>query len=276
MRHWFITGLSSGLGRALAIAALDAGDAVSGTVRSVEAQRSFNSIHAAKALAFIADVTDHDAVAAAVAGAELQYDGIDILVNNAGFSFLGTLEEAEWPDLRAQYETNLFGPIAAIKAALPGMRAKRKGLIINVSSSAAHTTGGGVGFYSSTKMALEGLSKSLSHELAPFGIKVMIAVPGAYRTDLGLNRKTPVETIADYAEQNAVRGAFLSKLNGQQRGDPRKAAAVILDAVNANAIPFYLPLGPDAVESITKNLSLVSEDVKTWEMQARSTDLETA
>jgi NAD(P)-dependent dehydrogenase (short-subunit alcohol dehydrogenase family) len=275
MRHWFITGLSSGLGRALAIAAIDAGDIVSGTVRTVEAQLGFNAIHPANANAFVADVTDHDAVAAAIAGAALQSGGIDILVNNAGYSFLGTVEEAEWPDIRAQVETNLFGPIAAIKAALPGMRAKRNGLIINVSSSAAFSTGGGVGFYASTKLALEGISKALSHELADFGIKVMVAVPGAYRTDLAFNRKTPVEAIADYAEQNAVRRAFLTKLSGQQRGDPRKAAAVILEAVSANSIPLYLPLGPDAVESITNLLQRIGDDVSAWETAARGTDLET-
>lgn len=276
MRHWFITGVSSGLGRALAIAALDAGDMVSGTVRSSEAQHSFNSIHPANAKALIADVTDHDAVTAAVASAELQFGGIDILVNNAGYSFLAMVEEAEWPDIRAQFETNFFGPIAAIKAVLPGMRARRQGLIINVSSSAAHSTGGGVGFYAGSKLALEGISKALSHELAAFGIKVMIAVPGAFRTNLGMKRKIPVETIEDYAEQNAVRRTFLAKLRGQQRGDPRKAASVILDAVSASPIPFYLPLGPDAVQSMMDRMSLTHEDVKNWEQPARGTDLETA
>jgi len=276
MRHWFITGVSSGLGRALAIAAIEAGDIVSGTVRTVEAQGRFNAIHPANAIAFLADVTDHAALAAAIAGAGLQAGGIDILVNNAGYSFLGTVEEAEWPDILAQYDTNLFGAIAAIKAVLPGLRAKRSGLIINVSSSAAHSTGGGSGFYASAKLALEGISKALSHELAGFGIKVMIAVPGAYRTELGLNRKTPVESLADYAEQNAGRRAFLAKLSGQQRGDPRKAALVILEAVNAGSIPLYLPLGPDAIESMTNSLKRTAEDVKNWETKASGTDLEPA
>jgi NAD(P)-dependent dehydrogenase (short-subunit alcohol dehydrogenase family) len=153
MYKWFITGLSSGLGRAIAIAAIEAGDTVAGTVRTLAAQREFNALHATRAIALIADVTDHEAVTTAVQRAGRELDGIDIVVNNAGYSFLGTLEEAEWPDIRAQFETNLFGPIAVIKAALPGMRARRRGLIINVSSSAAYTTGGGVGFYSATKLA---------------------------------------------------------------------------------------------------------------------------
>jgi NAD(P)-dependent dehydrogenase (short-subunit alcohol dehydrogenase family) len=274
MRRWFITGLSSGLGRALAVAAIAAGDIVSGTVRTEAARRDFNALHPTNAVAFVADVTDHVAVTEAVARADETTGGIDILVNNAGYSFLGTLEESEWPEIRAQYETNFFGPIAVMKAALPFMRARRKGLIINVSSSAAFSTGGGVGFYAGTKMALDGVSKALAHELGPFGIKVMIAVPGAYRTDLGTNRKTPPETIEDYAGQNAARRDYLTKLSGQQRGDPRKAAAVILEAVDAEDIPLHLALGPDAVESILNNLSGISADVTAWEARARSTDLE--
>jgi NAD(P)-dependent dehydrogenase (short-subunit alcohol dehydrogenase family) len=273
MKNWFITGLSSGLGRALAQAALEAGDNVAGTVRTSAAQSDFNALHPTRAMARVADVNNHEAVTHAVRQAERQFGGIDILVNNAGYSFLGTLEEAEWPDIRAQYETNLFGPIAVIKAALPGMRVRRKGMIINVTSSAAYTTGGGVGFYSSTKLALDGISKALSHELAPFEIKVIVAVPGAYRTDLGANRKTPAETIEDYAPQNAIRRDFLTKLSGQQRGDPRKAAAVILKAVNAKDIPLHLPLGPDAIDSIRADLSVLTKDVETWEPLARGTDL---
>jgi NAD(P)-dependent dehydrogenase (short-subunit alcohol dehydrogenase family) len=273
MRSWFITGLSSGLGRALALAAIEAGDVAAGTVRTAAAQREFNGLHPNRAVALVADVTDHEAVKSAVAEAERQLGGIDILVNNAGYSFLGTLEEADWPDLRAQYETNLFGAIAVIKAALPGMRAQRKGLIINVSSSAAYTSGGGVGFYSGTKMALDGISKALFHELAPFGIKVMVAVPGAYRTDLGANRKAPNETISDYAQQNATRRDFLARLSGQQRGDPRKAASIILQAVNAEKIPLHLALGPDAVDSIRNDVSGLIADVDTWEAMSRQTDL---
>jgi NAD(P)-dependent dehydrogenase (short-subunit alcohol dehydrogenase family) len=273
MRHWFITGLSSGLGRALAIAALDSGDFVSGTVRGDDAQRQFNALHPTNATATIADVTDHDAIAAAVASADSRRGGIDIVVNNAGYSFLGTLEEADWPALRAQYETNLFGPIAVIKAALPGMRSRRKGLIINVSSSAAYSTGGGVGFYAGTKMALDGISKALAHELAPFGIKVMVVVPGAFRTALGAHRQAPAETIADYTEQNAMRRDYLAKLSGQQRGDPRKAAAVILRAVAAEDVPLHLPLGPDAVDSIKNDLAVLNTDVRAWEAAARDTDL---
>lgn len=273
MRSWFITGLSSGLGRALALAAIEAGDNVAGTVRTAAAQREFNGVHPSRAVALVADVTDHEAVKSAVAETERQLGAIDILVNNAGYSFLGTLEEAEWPDIRSQYETNLFGAIAVIKAALPGMRARRKGLIINVTSSAAYTTGGGVGFYSGSKMALDGISKALFHELAPFGIKVMVAVPGAYRTDLGTNRKAPKETIADYAEQNAIRRDFLARLSGLQRGDPRKAASVILQAVNAEKIPLHLALGPDAVDSIRNDVSGLIADVDTWEAVSRQTDL---
>jgi len=273
MKNWFITGLSSGLGRALALAALAAGDTVAGTVRTEAAQRDVHALHATRALALLADVTDHAAVTAAIHQAEAQLGGIDILVNNAGYSFLGTLEEAEWPNIRAQFETNLFGPIAVIKAALPGMRARKTGLIINVSSAAAYATGGGVGFYGATKMALDGISKALAQELAPFGIKVMLAVPGAYRTDLGANRKTPAESIADYAEQNAARRDHLARLTGQQRGDPAKAAALILQAASAPTIPAYLALGPDAVDAIHASLVPLTADITAWEPFSRATDL---
>src|SRR5579859_4038511 len=224
VRRWFITGVSSGLGRALAQAALDVGDVVAGTVRSERARRDFARLHADRAFGYVMDVTDHAAVAAAVDAAEAETGALDIVVNNAGYSLEGTLEETGWADIEAQFNANLFGPIAVIKAVLPAMRARRRGVIINVTSLAGLLPASGVGIYGGAKFALESVSDALAQEVEPFGIGVMIVVPGAFRTDLGLNRRSAADTIADYAEQNSRRRQRLAAHSGHQRGDPDKAA----------------------------------------------------
>jgi NAD(P)-dependent dehydrogenase (short-subunit alcohol dehydrogenase family) len=272
-RKWFITGVSSGLGRDLALAALAAGDLVAGSVRSDDARRAFNALHPQNAKAYVMDVTDAAAVTAAIARAEAETGGIEILVNNAGFSFIGTLEESDWTDIRAVFETNFFGALAVIKAALPFMRQRRRGTIVNVTSLAGYAAGSGVGLYAGTKLALEGISKGLAKELAPFGIGVMIVVPGAFRTDLGKNRLVGVDRIDDYAAQNEALRRQLAALTGQQRGDPQKAAAAILKAVAVTPLPRYLALGPDAVDNIAADLDAIKTDLQQWDQLSRSTDL---
>ncbi len=274
VRRWFITGVSSGLGQALAEAALDAGDIVAGTVRTSEAQRDFARLHAERAIGYRADVTDHAAVAAAVSAAGRETGGIDIVVNNAGYSSEGTLEETGWVDIRAQFEANLFGPIAVMKAALPAMRARRSGLIVNVTSMAGIVPAAGVGAYGGSKLALESISDALALEVEPFGIGVMIVVPGAFRTDLGRNRHSISDSIADYAPQNIARRARLAALSGSQRGDPRKAAHAILTAVDAAPRPRRLLLGPDAVGHIDDFLIRYRDEIARWRPVSSATDLD--
>jgi NAD(P)-dependent dehydrogenase (short-subunit alcohol dehydrogenase family) len=268
MRNWFITGVSSGLGRALAETALARGDRVTGTVRQQSAAQRFAELGGR---ALTVDVTDHDSIARAVAEAAL--DGIDVLVNNAGYSLAGTVEETEMAAIRSQFETNFFGPIAVIRAALPSMRARRCGHIVNISSMAGAVTSRGIGFYGGSKMALESLSDALASEVAPFGIKVTIVVPGAFRTELGHARHSTISTIADYAEQNRIRDEYLSAFSTSQRGDPLKAAQSIVHLVEAESPPSRLLLGPDAVMAVRAALIARIEEIDKWMPLSTSTDL---
>lgn len=272
MKKWFITGVSSGLGRALAVAALAAGDIVAGSVREAAARDEFDALQPDRAHAFIMDVTDHDAVARVVRAADEAVGGIDVLVNNAGVSLEGTIEETGGAAILEQFQVNVFGPIAVIKAMLPAMRARRRGLIVNVSSLAGYATGGGTGVYGGAKLALEGISKSLGKECAPFGIEVMTVIPGAFRTALGANRRSAPDGIQDYAAQNEARRARLAALSGRQRGDPKRGAQAIITAVNATPPPRRLVVGVDAADHIAADLAEFSEEMARWDAVSRGTD----
>jgi NAD(P)-dependent dehydrogenase (short-subunit alcohol dehydrogenase family) len=274
MKKWFITGVSSGLGRALAIAALGAGDIVAGSVRGEAARDDFLALESLRARAFVMDMNDHDAVTRNIRDADAAMGGIDVLVNNAGVSLEGTVEETGWPDIFEQFRVNVFGPVAAIKAALPAMRERRRGQIVNITSLAGYATGGGTGFYAGAKLALEGISKSLAKECAGFGIGVMIVIPGAFRTELGANRRSAADGIADYAAQNAARRARLAALSGHQRGDPARAAQAILTAVNASPAPGRLVLGVDAADYVAADLAAFGEEIRRWESVSCGTDFE--
>jgi NAD(P)-dependent dehydrogenase (short-subunit alcohol dehydrogenase family) len=272
MKKWFITGVSSGLGRALAVAALSAGDIVAGSVRHEAARKDFNALHPGRAQGFIMDVADHDAVTRAIQTADEAVGGIDVLVNNAGVSLEGTLEETGWAEIHEQFQVNVFGPIAVMKAVLPAMRERRRGMIVNITSLAGYATGGGTGFYGGAKLALEGISKSLAKECAPFGIAVMTVIPGAFRTDLGANRRSARDAMADYAPQNEARRARLAALSGHQRGDPSRAAQAIITAVNTAPPPRRLVLGVDAADYVAADLVAFGEEIRQWESVSRATD----
>jgi len=272
MKKWFITGVSSGLGRALAMAALGAGDVVAGSVRTDAARQNFVALHPARAHGFIMDMADHEAVTENIRAADEAIGGIDVLVNNAGISLEGTVEETGWADIFEQFQVNVFGPVAAMKAVLPAMRERRRGQIVNITSLAGYVTGGGTGFYAGAKLALEGISKSVAKECADFGIEVMIVIPGAFRTDLGANRRSVRDSIPDYAAQNAARRARLGALSGQQRGDPSRAAHAIMTAVNAVPAPQRLVLGVDAADYVAADLAAFADEIRQWEGVSRATD----
>ncbi|HLY55654.1 MAG TPA: oxidoreductase [Stellaceae bacterium] len=270
MRSWFITGVSSGLGSALATAAIAAGDRVGGTVRSEAAAERFA---AAGGRPFMLDVTDADAVPGVIAAADEALGGIEVLVNNAGYSLAGTIEETTAADIRGQIEANFFGPLSIIKAALPFMRPRRRGHIINVSSIAGWMTPGGIGAYGASKMALESLSDGLAAEIEPFGLHVTVVIPGAFRTDLGHSRRTGARGLADYAAQNRARDEFLQSFSTSQRGDPAKAAQAIIGAVRAVPPPRRLLLGPDAVQAMRTRLAALTAELDRWESVSTATDL---
>ena len=199
MANWLITGVSSGFGRALAEAVLAKGDTVAGTVRNEAAKSEFEKLAPGKAVGIRLDVTDQASVRRGVEEAEKKTGGIDVLVNNAGYGLEGAVEEVTLEQIRSQFEVNVFGAVSVIQAALPYMRKRRAGHIVNITSMGGLTAFPGVGIYNGSKFALEGISEALAKEVKPLGIKVIIVAPGSFRTDWAGRSMVHVDgPIADY------------------------------------------------------------------------------
>ena len=269
---FLITGVSSGLGRAFAAGALDAGHHVIGTVRSLADAAAFEASATGRARALVLDVTDFDVIPARVAEAERSAGPIDVLVNNAGYGHEGVLEESSIDDLQRQFAANVFGPVAMIKAVLPGMRARRRGRIINVTSMGGFITMPGISFYCGSKFALEGISEALGKEVAPFGIHVTALAPGQFRTDwAGRSMDRTPRSIAEYdAVMDPIRAARQAK-NGRQPGDPDKAALALLALVAAENPPTRLFLGEDALGLVEQKLGQMKSEIDAWDALSRST-----
>lgn len=272
-KTFLITGVSSGFGRAFAQAALDAGHTVVGTVRNEAARDAFTALAAERAHAVVLDVTDFEAIAPAVAAITQTVGPIDVLVNNAGYGHEGTLEESPLDDLRRQFDVNVFGAVAMIKAVLPAMRERRSGHIVNITSMGGFITMPGIAYYCGSKFALEGITDTLAKEVAGFGIKVTAVAPGSFRTDwAGRSMVRAGRSIADYdALFDPIREAREAK-SGKQAGDPRKAAAALLEIVAANNPPVHLLLGNDALDLVKTKLAALNEEIEQWETLSRSTD----
>jgi NAD(P)-dependent dehydrogenase (short-subunit alcohol dehydrogenase family) len=271
-KTFLITGVSSGLGRAFALAALEAGHRVTGTVRRKDDAGAFAALAPGRAHPVVLDVTDYAAIPAAVAGAEQQAGPIDVLVNNAGYGHEGVLEESSVDDLQRQFAANVFGPVAMIKAVLPGMRARRRGHIINVTSMGGFITLPGISFYCGSKFALEGISEALGKEVSGFGIRVTALAPGQFRTDwAGRSMDRTPRSIADYdAVMDPIRAARQAK-SGNQPGDPAKAAQALLKLVEAANPPVRLFLGDDALGLVEQKLDGMRSEISAWEALSRST-----
>lgn len=265
-RKWLITGVSSGLGRALALAALARGDTVIGTLRQAGQLAGFEALAPGRAIAVRLDVTDKDKVRDVVAGAIKQAGGIDVVVNNAGYGLSGAAEELSDAEMRHQMETNFFGLVAVTQAALPFMRAQRRGHFVNISSVAGYKGILGMSAYSASKFAVEGFSESLAAEAGHLGIKVTIVEPGAFRTnwssDTAIVRSARV--IEDYAATAGVVRAGLSQMDGHQQNDPAKGAEAIIRAVEAEAPPLRLPLGSDSVTYLRDKLAAMAKELEAW------------
>lgn len=272
-KTFLITGVSSGFGRAFAQAALDAGHTVVGTVRNEAARDAFTALAAERAHGVVLDVTDFEAIAPAVAAITQTVGPIDVLVNNAGYGHEGTLEESPLDDLRRQFDVNVFGAVAMIKAVLPAMRERRSGHIINITSMGGFITMPGIAYYCGSKFALEGITEALAKEVAGFGIKVTAIAPGSFRTDwAGRSMVRASRSVADYdALFDPIREAREAK-SGKQAGDPRKAAQALLEIVAAENPPVHLLLGNDALELVKTKLAALNEEIQTWEALSRSTD----
>jgi NAD(P)-dependent dehydrogenase (short-subunit alcohol dehydrogenase family) len=273
MSTWLITGSSSGLGRDLARAVLDAGHNAVVTARNADSVRDLARAYPEKALAVALDVTDSAQVADAVHEGEERFGAIDVLVNNAGYGYRAAVEEGDEADVAALFATNLFGPVALIKAVLPGMRARHSGAIVNISSIGARICPPGSGYYAASKAALEGLSGSLRKELAPLGIAVVAVEPGGFRTDFaGRSLQQSAAVIDDYAETAGKRRKEKDTAHGTQPGDPARAARAILTAVEADEPPALLMLGTDALTAIRAVIDAQLAELAAWEKTSLSTD----
>ena len=271
-KTFLVTGVSSGLGRAFAQGALDAGNRVIGTVRRSDDGAAFAAIAPGRAHAIVLDVTDYGAIPAAVGEAESRAGPIDVLVNNAGYGHEGVLEESSIEDLQRQFAVNVFGPVAMMKAVLPGMRARRRGHIVNVTSMGGFITMPGISFYCGSKFALEGISESLGKEVAGFGIRVTALAPGQFRTDwAGRSMDRTPRSIADYdAVMDPLRAARQAK-NGHQPGDPSRAAQALLALVEAENPPTRSFLGADALGLVDQKLDAMKVERDRWDALSRST-----
>ena len=275
MSTWLITGCSTGLGRALAHAVLDRGNNAVVTARDVATVRDLADAQPDTALALSLDVTDTVQVASAVRAAEERFGGVDVLVNNAGYGYRAAVEEGDDADVRQLFATNFFGPVAMIKAVLPGMRARRSGAIVNVSSIGARRTPEGSGYYAAAKAALEGMSGSLRKELAPLGISVTAVEPGAFRTDFsGRSLGQSAMVIEDYADTAGRRRKEHDTVHGTQKGDPAKAAQALIAAVESSDPPALLLLGRDALDTFRQIHEAQRAEVDAWQKLTASTDFE--
>ncbi|MCX4835872.1 oxidoreductase [Streptomyces sp. NBC_01016] len=274
-RVWLVTGASSGFGRAITEAAVAAGDVVVAAARRTAPLDDLVAAHPDQVETLALDVTAIDDVQAAVDGVAARHGRIDVLVNNAGRGMVGAVEEATDAELRDLMDLHFFGPAALTRAVLPHMRRRSSGTIVQLTSMGGRFAFAGVGAYCATKFALEGLSEALAAEVAPLGIKVLIVEPGAFRTGFAGTEAVAPAPVMD-AYQDTV-GPVVSGLpggSGQEPGDPAKAAAAILTAVDADEPPLRLPLGNDAVDAITAQLDGTRAELATWEKLARSTDFD--
>lgn len=269
---FLISGVSSGFGRALAQEALAAGHTVVGTVRSADAKRDFESLSDA-AYGRVLDVTQFDRIDDVVSEIETSVGPIDVLVNNAGYGQEGVLEESPLSEMRRQFDVNVFGAVAMMKAVLPYLRARRRGHILNITSMGGHITMPGIAYYCGSKFALEGISESLGKEVKPLGIAVTAVAPGSFRTDwAGRSMTRTPRSIPDYdVIFDPIRQAREEK-SGKQLGDPVKAARAMLAAIEADNPPAHLLLGSDALMLVRAKLAALDDEFRAWEATTVSTD----
>jgi NAD(P)-dependent dehydrogenase (short-subunit alcohol dehydrogenase family) len=208
--------------------------------------------------------------------AEKRFVSVDVLVNNAGYGYRAAVEEGEEPEVAKLFDTNFFGPVAMIKAVLPGMRARRDGAIVNISSIGARISPPGSGYYSAAKAALEAMSASLRRELEPLGITVTVVEPGGFRTDFaGRSLQQSRDAIADYADTAGRRRKEHDTAHGTQPGDPARAAQAIITAVEAPDSPFLLLLGKDALAGFRAVVEAQDKELVAWEELSLSTGFST-
>jgi NAD(P)-dependent dehydrogenase (short-subunit alcohol dehydrogenase family) len=275
MSTWLITGCSTGLGRALAEAVIAAGHNAVVTARDAAKVADLAAAAPDRVLPVALDVTKPEQVVSAVRRAHERFGGVDVVVNNAGYGYRAAVEEGDDADVRALFETHFFGTVAMIKAVLPNMRARHSGAIVNISSITATVTPVGSGYYSAAKAAVEGMSGALRGELAPLGISVTVVEPGAFRTDFaGRSLVQSATVIDDYAGTAGQRRKENDTMDGNQAGDPAKAGAAIIAAVESSEPPGFLLLGPDALGLYRYVADARAEEIAKWERVTSGTNFD--
>jgi NAD(P)-dependent dehydrogenase (short-subunit alcohol dehydrogenase family) len=262
--RWLVTGCSTGIGRAIASAALEAGHSVLVTARRPESVQDLVDAHPGTAVSAALDVTDRSQIAAAVDRADAAFGGVDVLVNNAGYGYLSAVEEGDDAEVRALFDTNFFGAVDTIKAVLPQMRARGGGHIVNVSSMTGIVTNPPNTYYSCTKHAVEALTEGLAKEVAPLGIKVSAIEPGAFQTDYITRSMHRAESIEDYAEVSERKEVILA-FGEHLPGDPAKLATAVLRIAAMDDPPLRLLLGRDVLHAFREKTAAWTASVEEWE-----------
>lgn len=276
MQTWLITGCSSGLGRELAMAVLERGWNAVMTARDISKLQGLLDSYPATAIGISLDLSERADVESVIQKATACFGAVDVLVNNAGHGYRSAVEEGNEAEVEELFATNFFGPVALIKAVLPGMRERRSGAIVNVSSIAGRRASVGSGYYAASKFALEGMSDALRKEAAPLGIKVIVVEPGALRTEFaGRSLLQSSSAIADYAETAGTRRKENDSSHGRQPGDPARGARMVIGCVEAPDSPFRLLLGSDAVDVARSELEEQKQELEAWAVRSAGSDFPT-
>jgi NAD(P)-dependent dehydrogenase (short-subunit alcohol dehydrogenase family) len=270
---WFITGSSRGLGRALVQAALDAGDFVAASARQPAQLDDLVAVHGEHLRVIALDVTDARAARSAIAEAHGHFGRLDVIVNNAGYANVSPIETSDDEDFRAQFETNFWGVHNVSKAVLPLLRQQGGGLVMQISSMGGRVGGSpGIASYQAAKFAIDGFSRVLQAEMAPFGVKVMVVEPSGFRTDWAGTSMTVHDIPDAYASTVGAMNSRVRQSSDGPAGDPARAAEILVQVAKRHDIPYHLPLGVNAAEgSIRLDERLLTEDRK-WRAVSRSAD----
>jgi NAD(P)-dependent dehydrogenase (short-subunit alcohol dehydrogenase family) len=271
---WFITGASSGFGKAFAEYAISQQYNVVVTARRTDKLAAIKALAPDRVEAIGMDVTSNKEIAATVEQAIRRFNRIDVLINNAGYGIVGGVEETPEAELRALMDTNFFGAVGVSKMLIPQFRKQQSGAIVNISSLGGQLSYPGFGAYSASKFALEGISEAMATELGPLGIKVLIVEPGQFRTDLAGESMRHMPEMDVYKDTVGKTREFARSMGGTQPGDPLKAAAAIDKALRAEKTPLRLQLGMDAIDAVRQHSEALLKDLGEWEQVGRDTQLD--
>jgi short-subunit dehydrogenase len=273
-RTWFITGVSSGFGKEVALMALNKGDQVIATFRKEDQLNSFLTENPKNAYAYLLDVSNFDQVTSVANEVISQFERIDVVVNSAGYGFVGVVEETSIQDAHDVMNINFYGTLAVTKAFLPFLRKQGSGHIIQISSSAGFVGVPSVGIYAASKFAVEGFTEALAAEMKPFGVSVTIVEPGAFRTEFMKGIGAAAHSVTEYTASVANMRSLFESTHGKQEGDPVKGAAAIIEIVEGKNPPLRLVLGQDSFDIIQQKLVQVKEELDQWSHLSLSTKVD--